>query len=134
MTHRPLVIGRVVTTQIHQAYCVLGIFNRPVVMLQSQPRNPPVIELHKFPISFKTLIVIHDEIRILLLQLQNPIQKSRIALDLLSVRSPLRLHLQNAQINPHLNHVTPVGSLDQPNRKRMRIKFPLSKQLIEPLG
>ena len=51
----PLLVGRVVAAEIHQAQRVVGVGHRIVKLTQRQPADPAMIILHKLAVGFLAL-------------------------------------------------------------------------------
>lgn len=108
--------------------CVL---NRTMVMLQSQPRDSSVVILHEFAVGLEALILVHDEILVAFLDIQHPVQEGSVALDLLAVGATLSFHLQDAEVDAHLDDIPTIVSFDEADRECMRVECPLPKDFIQ---
>ena len=89
-----------------------------------------MIELDEFAIRLKALIVAHHEIFVLFFDVQHTVQKGGKTVWSQAVRSPLSFHLQNAEVNPHLDDITSVIPFYQSDRQRMWVELPIMQNAV----
>ena len=81
--------------------------------------------MDELTIYFSAQLFIQLHFRALHLALIEPFQQSRIAFGPSTIGPVRNLHLQQAQIQPYLDQVPPIGTFDQPNTRPLRPKRPV---------
>ena len=91
-----------------------------------------MIILSELAIRLKALLFVHQELWLLLFEFQHLIENRRETLDRLPVRSTLSFHLQDTQIDSHLNYVPTFVIFDEANRESVRVKSPIAQDFVQP--
>jgi hypothetical protein len=130
----PVFVWSMIEANIHQCQGMVGILDRAVVVLQTQPRDPAMVILHELAVGLEALLLVHDKVRSSFLEIEHLVEKSWESINGLSVWSTLGLHLENSKVDSHLDDVSPVDSFDKPNRWGVRIKLPIAKNFVESFG
>ena len=102
--------------EIHQRQRVVGVGHRPVELPQGQAADAPVIVLHELAVDLETLLV-GQQLRHVaaVAQLAGDVfQVGVLAAWPLAVGPAGELHLQQAQLDPHLQHFAAAGGADDP--------------------
>ena len=112
-----------------------------VEFAQGQPANPPVIELHEFAVGFLALLLRHREFAFFaplpVAGLHGPadqVVKVRFrALRPRAVGPARRLQLQEAQVQPHLQHIPAVVPSFLADADALRIVGPIAEDAVDIL-
>jgi uncharacterized repeat protein (TIGR01451 family) len=129
----PLLVRRMIHAEIHHRQRVIGILDRPVECAKRQPTHSPMIKLDELPVDFGALLVGQFEIFVQQFFAQQVVVKALKTERPIPVRAPVDLHLQDAHVHPHLDHVAAVVALNNAHLDRVRLVWPLFEQSIQIL-
>ena len=132
---RPFLVGRVLADEIHKRQAVIGIAGGLPIRPQRQPAEPPLIELGEFPVGLDALFLrepegvpladhLADEVVVVGFRPVRP----------LAVGAKVGLHLHDAHVDPHLEHVTSGAGLDEPRVDLTRAEIPVPEEGIDVAG
>ena len=114
---------------------MIGVAHRPAKFPQGQPANPPVIELQELAIRGDALLGVELEIFPLVQgQVQQMIEIGFAAVGPLAVGPPVDLELQNAHLDPHLQHFAALAGPHQARADFARLIRPTPQDLIDVLS
>jgi hypothetical protein len=89
-----------------------------------------MIVLNEFAIDFEALLFIENEFRILGFRVYEEGEISGEAVWKVTIGSATSFHLKHAHINPHLDYISPIVTLDQSHAERMGIERPVLEEFV----
>ena len=129
---RPLRVGRMGRHEVHQRQGVIGVGHRPGELPQRQAANPPVIELQELAVDLHALrFVEHKGFAFDACQFPQPVEARFGPAGVLAVGPAGDLHLQQAHLDPHLEHFAAVAGADQPRGDHPRLEGPPAENEVD---
>ena len=129
---RPLRVGRMRRHEVDQRQGVIGVGHRAGELPQRQAANPPVIELQELAVDLDALLFVECKgLPFDALQLPEPVEARLGPAGVLAVGPAGDLHLQQAHLDPHLEHLAAVAGADQPRGNHPRLEGPLAKNEVD---
>ena len=123
-----------VANKVHKRQAMVGVAGGSAILAQRKPANPAVIILDKLAIGIHALFRCKHKVRIVQRLGHEMVVVSGRPMRPSPVGPVLRLKLQNAHIDPHLQHVPAVRTLHQAHHHLARAVRPGIEQFVEILS
>ena len=123
-----ILVGSVLSDEVHEGQGVVGIADGQFVTAEREPGHPTVVELDELPVGFNAMVLRHHPIRALAVASSSA---GGLVTEVITIgRRPMRpgavgttgdLQLKHAQLNPDLQDVATVPGADLASQHLSRL-------------